>query len=249
MRDEPERVAVVTGAGRGLGREYARMFATEGRRVLVVDVDGERAASASADIVAAGGDAHAVEADVTDQDATARIADEALARWGRIDILVNNAAIWGDLVPAPASEVDPDYWDLVMAVNLKGPLLCTRAVLPAMREAGFGRVVNVSSMGAYMRSGAYGTSKMALNHLTWNLAHDAGDGITVNAVAPGPIDNEATQRQVGREALDALVQQCIVRRPGTAADVFAALRFLTADDAGYVTGQVLLVNGGFNTRF
>lgn len=243
------RVAIVTGAARGLGREYAGLFSAEGRRVVLTDQDGDGVEAAAEAIRDGGGDAIAVRADVTDVDQTAAVAEAALSAWGRIDILVNNAAVWGDLVPAPVTEIDPDYWDFVMAVNLKGPLLCARAVLPAMRAAGWGRIVNVSSMGAYMRGGAYATSKAALNHLTWNLAHEAGDGVTVNAVAPGGVFNEATQSQVSKAGFDALIAGCIVKRPATAADVFAAIRYLSADDAGYVTGQVLLVNGGFNTRF
>lgn len=201
MTERVDRVVVVTGAGRGLGREYARMFAAEGRRVVLADIDGEAAAAGAEDIAASGAEAIGVEVDVTDPEGTAALAEATLSEWGRIDVLVNNAAVWGDLEPAPVTEIDPDYWDRVMAVNLKGPLLCARAVLPTMRASGFGRVVNVSTMGAYMRSGVYGTSKMALNHLTWNLAHEAGEGVTVNAVAPGPIDNEATRRQVGEQAL------------------------------------------------
>jgi 3-oxoacyl-[acyl-carrier protein] reductase len=243
------RVAIVTGAGRGLGREYAGLFSAEGRRVLLADQDGDGVEAAAAEIRAAGGEAIAVQADVTDVEQTKAMADAALSAWGRIDILVSNAAVWGDLVPSPVTEIDPDYWDFVLAVNVKGPLLCARAVLPAMREAGWGRIVNISSMGAYMRGGAYATSKAAVNHLTWNLAHEAGDGITVNAVAPGGVFNEATKSQVTEAGFDALIAGCIVKRPATAADVFAAIRYLSADDAGYVTGQVLLVNGGFNTRF
>jgi NAD(P)-dependent dehydrogenase (short-subunit alcohol dehydrogenase family) len=225
------------------------LFAREGRRVVAADIDEAGAKDTAAEITGSGGEAIAVTVDVTDVAATTAMADAALEQWGRIDIIVNNAALWGDLVASPVTEIEPEYWDQVFAVNVKGPLLCSRAVLPAMRTAGFGRVVNVSSMGAYMRGGAYATSKAALNHLTWNLAHEAGEGVTVNAVAPGGVFNEATRRQVPQAAFDALIQNCIVKRACTADDVFAAIRFLTADDAGYVTGQVVSVNGGFNTRF
>lgn len=244
-----ERVVVVTGAGRGLGYEYASMFSDEGWRVALADIDAEAVKEAAKRINEDGGETIGVPVDVTDEDATLAMAQRVADEWGRIDALVNNAAVWGDLDPAPATEVDPAHWDQVISVNLKGPLLCARAVLPHMRTQGWGRIVNISSMGAYMPGGVYNTSKMGLNHLTLTLAVEAGDGITVNAVAPGPIQNEATRRQVPTEAFENLVQRCIIKRPGEARDVFAAIRYFVSDDADYVTAQTLLVNGGYNTRF
>lgn len=243
------KVAVVTGAGRGLGREYARCFAEDGASVAVADVDGDGADATAKLIADAGGRAVPVAVDVTDEASTEAMARQVLESLGGVDIVVNNAAIWGDLQQTTLTGIDPSYWDTVMAVNVKGPLLVARSVLPSMRERGWGRIVNISSMGAYMPGGVYGVSKLAVNQLTWALAAEVGaDGITVNAVAPGTIGNEATRRQVPQQGLDRLVQSNIIKREGDARDIYGMIRYLVSDDAEWVTAQTFLVNGGFNTR-
>jgi NAD(P)-dependent dehydrogenase (short-subunit alcohol dehydrogenase family) len=154
------------------------------------------------------------------------------------------------LVASPLTDVPPEYWDLVMAVNVKGPLLCARAVVPGMRNQEWGRIINISSIGAYMAGGVYSVSKLAVNQLTWGLATQLGaSGITVNGIAPGVIDNEATQRQVQRGAIDSLINSNIIKRSGRAEDMYGMIRYLSSDEAGWITGQTFLVNGGFSTRF
>jgi NAD(P)-dependent dehydrogenase (short-subunit alcohol dehydrogenase family) len=244
------RVAIVTGAARGLGRDYAKMFAKDGARVVIADVLADQAEQTAGAIKADGGEAIAVKADVTDLGSAEAMAARAVGAFGRIDILVNNAAIWGDLQAGPCLAMDPAYWDTVMAVNLKGPLLCTRAVAPYMKAREWGRIVNMTSMGALMRGNAYGVSKLALNHLTWSLAHELGAfGITVNGVGPGATYNEATQRQVAEQSFQMLVAQQAIKRAGVSADQYGAIRYLCGDDAAWVTGQTIYVNGGFNTSF
>ena len=239
---------LITGAARGLGREYADLAVAEGAVALLADVDGDGAARAADELRGAGGDAHAFTVDVTDEESTKRLAKELEAAVGTVDVLVNNAAVWGDLHMGPVLTTEVDHWDLVMAVNVKGPLLCTRAVLPLMSAGG--RVINISSVGAYMPGGVYPVSKLALNQLTYQLAVELGSqGITVNGVAPGPIDNEATRRQVPAEAIAQLISQIPVGRGGKAADFWGMIRYLCSEDASWVTGQTLLVNGGFLTRF
>lgn len=245
------RTVVVTGAARGLGRDYARMFAVEGAAVVLADLDALSVETAAKEISGALPDARvaSVAVDVTDPDQTEAMAAAALDAFGRIDVLVNNAGIWGDLVPSPLIETSPDYWDLVMAVNLRGPLLCAQAVVGAMRQAGWGRIINISSMGAYMPAGVYGVSKLGLNQLTFALATELGpNGITVNAVAPGPIDNEATRSQVPPRGIQKMIDGTALKRMGTAVDLFGMIRFLATEEAGWITGQTFLVNGGFNSR-
>ena len=244
-----DKNVLITGAARGLGREYADMALAEGATAVVIaDVDGEGAARAAEDLRAAGGVAHGFAVDVADEESTLRLAKEVEAGVGRVDVLVNNAAIWGDLHMGPVLTTEVEHWDLVMAVNVKGPLLCARSLLPLMPDGS--RIVNISSVGAYMPGGVYPVSKLALNQLTYQLAVELGPrGITVNGVAPGPIDNEATRRQVPAEGIERLVSQVPLGRPGSARDLWGMIRYLSSDDASWVTGQTFLVNGGFLTRF
>ncbi len=244
------RVVIVTGAARGLGREYASFFATEGASVVVADIAADAATATAADIaLTTKGRLIAVGVDVADPTSTVALAERTVAELGRVDVLVNNAGIWGDLERMSLIDTPDAYWDTVMGVNVKGALLCTQAVAPTMRRQRSGRIINISSMGAYMPSGVYGVSKLALNQLTYALASELGpDGITVNAVAPGAIDNEATQRQVPPAGMEKMIAGTFMKRAGTASDVFGMIRYLASDAAAWVTGQTFLVNGGFNTR-
>jgi 3-oxoacyl-[acyl-carrier protein] reductase len=244
-----DQVVIVTGAARGLGRRYAERFAAEGAKVVVADLRDDVTAAA-AEITDGGATAIAVQVDVNDEAATRQMAEETVSRFGRIDVLVNNAGIWGDYEVKPLLEIDPAYWDLVMGVNVRGPLLCSRAVAPTMVSQGRGRIVNISSIGAYMVSGVYGVSKLALNQLTFALAKEFGaSGVTVNAVAPGPIDNEASRKQVPDAAMERLRDGTMVKRLGDADDIYGMIAYLASDDAAWVTGQTYLVNGGFSARF
>jgi len=250
MADFAGKTAIVTGAARGLGRDYARLFARDGANVVAADVNTEGANDCAAEIGKSGGHAIGVALDVRDPASAKAAVDAALARFGSADILVNNAAVWGDYESKSLLDVELDYWNLCLAVNLTGPLVCARAAIPAMTERGWGRIVNISSIGAWLPlSGVYGVSKLALHNVTMQLATLVGaSGITVNAVAPGVILNEATLKQAKRAQLDGMIAQSATKRAGTGEDLYGAIRWLASDDASWVTGQVISPNGGFISR-
>lgn len=241
------KVAVVTGAAQGIGRAYALALASEGASVATVDVQDAGAKEAAAEITGAGGSAVGIATDVSDSAATERMAAEVVAAFGGIDILINNAAIYAGLKLGDPFAVDPGEWDRVMAVNVRGPWLCSRAVTPSMRERGGGRIVNQSSVAAWGGPSLlhYAVSKAAVIGLTRSLAKFLGpDRITVNALAPGFMETDATRSIIPGDRLDQLVGMQPIRRMGTPDDLTGALIYLCSDEAAFITGQVLVVDGG-----
>lgn len=242
-----DRVAVVTGAGGGIGEGYARALHAEGASVVVAELDEEGGRRVADDL---GDRALFVHTDVGDPASTEAMAAAAANEFGGIDHLVNNAAIFGDMGAIGLASADYDYLDRFMRVNLMGALYCTRAVVPSMRERGGGSVVNQSSTAAWMPlSGAYGVAKAGLNSMTVSLAHElGGHSIRVNAIAPGPTDTEAMNKQVPEEFQGAIIDTLAIRRLGTPDDHAAAVLFLLSDEASWVTGHVMAVDGGQITR-
>jgi NAD(P)-dependent dehydrogenase (short-subunit alcohol dehydrogenase family) len=244
------RVAVVTGAAQGIGREYARALAADGAAVVVADLNFAGAEEVTAAIEAEGGRATAVEVDVSDRRSTLALAKSALAAFGAVHILVNNAAIYHSMTFDRQLDVDIDYWRRMFSVNLDGALLCTQALAPSMIDAGWGRIVNQTSTAAYQgRGNHYACSKLALIGLTQGFAHElGGHGITVNAIAPGPTDTDATRATVPEQWTKKLIARAPIPRMGTTDDLVGALRFLVSDAASWVTGQTLFVDGGGTPR-
>jgi 3-oxoacyl-[acyl-carrier protein] reductase len=243
------RVAVVTGAGQGIGRAYAEALAACGAALVVADVNEPAAKDVAEAISDVGGTAHAVAVDVSAAENTLALAAEVRARFGECHIVVNNAAIYHSMRLDPQLSVDIDYWRKVFSVNLDGPLLVTQALAPLLIEAGWGRIVMQTSTAAYGNGGAYGTSKLALLSLTRGFARElGGHGITVNAIAPGPILTEATHVTVPKERIDAMIATAAIKRMGTVDDLVGTLLFLCTDSASWVTAQTLVVDGGITAR-
>ncbi len=243
------RVAVVTGAGQGIGRAYAEALAACGAAVVVADINEPAAKDVAEAIADAGGTGHAVAVDVSDRTSTQALAAAVRATFGSCHIVVNNAAIYHSMRLDPQLTVDIDYWRTIFSVNLDGPLLVTQALAPLLIEAGWGRVVMQTSTAAYGNGGAYGTSKLALLSLTRGFARElGGHGVTVNAIAPGPILTEATQVTVPKERIDAMIATAAIKRIGTVDDLVGTLLFLCSDGASWVTAQTLVVDGGITAR-
>jgi 3-oxoacyl-[acyl-carrier protein] reductase len=245
MQRFEDKVAIVTGAARGIGEAYARALAREGARVVVGDLDDEGASKVAASIEADGGVAAATRVDVSDPESTKAMAAFAAERFGGIDHLVNNAAIYGGMKLDILLTVDWDYYKRFMDVNLNGALLCARASWPAMKERGGGSIVNQSSTASWMYAGYYGLAKVGINGLTQQLARElGGSNIRINAIAPGPIDTEATRNTVPPQIMEQIVSQLPLARMGTPDDLVGLCLFLLSDDASWITGQIFNVDGG-----
>ena len=234
------RVAIVTGAAQGIGRAIAEKLREEGASIAVADLNGEGAAATAAPL-----DALAITADISLEADAERIAAETLARYGKIDVLVNAAAI----VPfIPWDDVDFAYWRKIISVNLDGAYLVSRAVEAPMREAGYGRIVHIASNAFYAGTpnmGPYLAAKGGVIGLTRALATELGRyGITANAVAPGITATEGALATAHRDSFDFVQALQAIPRHGLPSDIAPAVAFLASEESGWVTGQVLVVDAG-----
>lgn len=238
------RVAIVTGAAQGIGRAIAETLAEAGADIVVADLDPTRSKETVAAVEKAGRKALNLKVNVADANDTKAMAEQILKNWGKIDILVNNAGITRDGLLLRMKEED---WNVVLQVNLNGTFHCTKAVLQPMTKQRYGRIVNIASIvGAMGNVGQanYAASKAAVIGFTKTVAREyASRNVTVNAVAPGFIDTAMTQG-LAAEVKEALQKQIPLARLGTPADIANAVRFLVSEDASYITGHVLHVNGG-----
>jgi NAD(P)-dependent dehydrogenase (short-subunit alcohol dehydrogenase family) len=238
------RVALLTGGGGGIGAVYARGLAEAGASVVVADIRIDAAAAAADALTADGHRSLAVQCDVTSEDSWRQVVARATAELGGIDILVNNAALMAEISTSDMLEITIEEWDLVHRVNLTGPLLGVRAVVPHMREQGWGKIINQSSAGAHLGGGAYRSSKLALHSLTVGFARQlAPFGIRVNAIAPGQVNSEAGWRAAGarRKEMLAGIPLGLVEPE----DLVPALVYLASPASDKMTGQILNVDGGW----
>jgi 3-oxoacyl-[acyl-carrier protein] reductase len=246
-----DKVAIVTGGGVGIGKAYAIGLAKEGAKVVVADIQETEAKKVAADIKQSGGEATAVPVDVTSFDKAQAMAQAALTTYGRIDILVNNAGLYSALKKKNFMEIDSDEWDRVMAVNVKGLFHCVKAVYPAMKQQGKGKIINISSGTALSGSPFflhYVSSKAGVIGFTRALAREVGgDNICVNSIMPGLTISGANQEGVmTAEQLADRRKRRSIQRDQYPQDLVGTVIFLASDDSDFMTGQSISVDGGMN---
>lgn len=242
------KAAIVTGAAQGIGAAYAKALAGEGAKVCITDVGD--CSGVRDGILAQGGEAIAVKADVTDAASVRALVDETVRAFGGLDILINNAAVFGKLAIRPFTEIASAEWDQVAAVNVRGVFECCKAAVPEMRKRGGGRIVNVAS--ATVFKGAplllhYVASKGAVVALTRSLAREVGpDNITVNCIAPGLVISEsiAANPSYGHEFVSANTATRALKREAAPGDMIGPMVFLCSDESAFMTGQTVVVDGG-----
>jgi 3-oxoacyl-[acyl-carrier protein] reductase len=244
-----DQVVVVTGAARGLGQAYARSFAARGAAVVACDL---RDCGETLELIEAeGSEGISMSTDVTSSASTAELAEAAVSRFGGIDVLVNNAALYGSLTFAPFDQLDEEEWDATMNVNVKGIWNCCKAVVPSMKARGGGSIVNISSLAATygMPNGLhYTASKAAVIGVTRGLAREVGRfNIRVNSVAPNVVNTDATGEVFGDKRdkiIDVTLTQQAIRQPLEPDDIVGAVLYLASDHSRLTTGQTIMVDGG-----
>ncbi len=250
-----DKVVIVTGAGNGIGREYARAFAAEGAAVVVADIDDAGTAQTVATIVAddavhgSAGRAIGVHCDITSEDDVMAMVRTAVETFGGIDVLVNNAGLhlgrYNECSTLPIEE-----WRRILDVNVLGALICARECRATMAARGGGVIINQSSMASYLPpGGAYGVSKLALNGLTMALGGELGpDGTRVIGIAPGMVASDAVVADLAQEHKDLVLGGQMLKRLGRPADLVGLVLFLASPDAGFITGQTYTIDGGYVPR-
>ena len=246
-----DKVAIITGGGQGLGREYALGFCREGAKVVIAEINLDNAKKVEQELIAMGGEALAVKVDVSSDADTQMMAEKTLEKFGGIDILVNNASIYYGLENKPLEYISPDEWDRSFSVNVKGSWLCIRAVLPHMKKAGKGKIINVSSgtwlMGIPMLL-HYASSKAAILGMTRCVAREVGpNGININAITPGFVTTDASKTMKGLPpgTFEMIAQQTALGRNQDPQDMVGTVIFLASKDSDFITGQNIVCDGGW----
>lgn len=244
-----DKVAVVTGAAVGIGRVYAKALAGEGAAVAIVDIDEAGAKRTAAEIVENGGKAIGLRCDVGSEEEVEAAVSAALERFDGIDILVNNAARHLLTYNRPVTELPRDMWLEMLEVNVLGVIACARACRQSMRERGGGVIVNQSSIAGFTSEASYGITKLAVRGLTVALANEfAGDNIRVLGIAPGATESEAALAALPPSRFEYFVERQLIKRRGTMGDLVGTLLFFCSTDSAFITGETLIVGGGFPLR-
>ena len=243
-----DKVTIITGAGHGIGQSMARVFASEGARVVVADLIVENAISTAGAIREAGGQAHPVEVDVTDPSQVQSMVDETLQQWDRLDVLVNNAGIG---LNKPFLDTTLEEWERQIRVNLTGQFLCAQAAARVMVRQGYGKIINVGSIsgqrGAQGRV-AYGAAKAGVIQMTRVMAVELADkGVCVNAISPGPVDTDQSRGTHTAATRRSYLDRIPLHRYGERTEIAAAALFLASDESSFVQGHILNVDGGFRS--
>lgn len=243
-----DRVVIITGAGQGIGRNHAKRFAEQGSHVVIAEFNGNAGRNVEREIIETGGSALFVETDVSNTESTLNMADQALKKFGRIDCLINNAALFSKITMGPFWDLPEAEWRAAMDVNVTGAFLCSRAVVPTMQERKWGRIINVSSgtvtMGRenYLH---YITSKSAVIGMTRAMARELGNwNITVNTFWPAVTKTEVERPSVPNALFEKFAEMQCIHRLSDMDDLSAGVMFICSDDAGFMTGQGLAVDGG-----
>jgi NAD(P)-dependent dehydrogenase (short-subunit alcohol dehydrogenase family) len=243
------RVAVITGSAQGIGAVYAKALAAEGANIVIADVLNGQSVADEINSADTGGDAFAITADVSDEDSVNLLMAKTLETFGRLDILITNAAVFGNINPGPLEEISVADWDELMAVNVKGPWLCAKAAIPHMRAQKYGKIINIAS-GTFFKGTPYllhyVSSKGAIMAMTRAMSREVGeDGICVNTIAPGLTMSE---KVLGNEKhlayRDAVKQSRAFKRDETPEDLIGAVIFLSSGESDFMTGQCIVVDGG-----
>jgi NAD(P)-dependent dehydrogenase (short-subunit alcohol dehydrogenase family) len=244
------KVAIITGASRGIGRAFALRFAEEGVKLLLTTTNLGRAAGVIKEINAKGGQAVAMEADISDENSTKKIAEKVMQQYGKVDILVNNAGVWYGVEAKPWDAWTVEEWDRMFAVNVKGTWLCCKAIAPLMIKQSSGRIINISSHIIRVPDAqfflAYALSKAAIYTMTQCLARALGpSGINVNAIGPGYTATEASLGQSGsQETFKNVIAAQSLKRREEPEDMVGAAVFLASKDSDFISGQFIIVDGG-----
>lgn len=248
MADLTGRVVIITGAGQGIGRVLAKSFAAMGAIPVIAELNESKGNDVLAEIRAAGGRGLVIKTDVAGENSVEEMARKTIDAFGRIDVLINNAGIFSTLKVRPFEEIPLAEWEQVLRVNVTGVMLCSRAVSPFMRKAGWGRIINMSSGSVALGRPNYlhyTTSKSALIGMTRSMARELGRfGITVNAVMPGAVFTEIPRETVSPQQKEMIIGMQCIPRAETPEDLVSYILFLASEGSRFMTGQTVLVDGG-----